>query len=184
VKASAEYKYEVKVADFGLSRIISEGRQYYKSNQANNPVKWSAPESLQYEKFSTASDVWSFGVVLYEFFSRGMLPYLYGKIRCGLFFKIYRNVERRYCRKSNIRISTPKPEECPNEIYAIMLQCWHVKPEERPSFNTIVTEIATLNPVGYSPEVQQQNKEETPLYTVSKIFISFSSIKIELTGTR
>uniref|UniRef100_A0A8C4T333 IL2 inducible T cell kinase n=1 Tax=Erpetoichthys calabaricus TaxID=27687 RepID=A0A8C4T333_ERPCA len=66
--------YEVKVSDFGMTRFVLDD-QYTSSLGSKFPVKWSAPEVIQYSKFSSKSDVWSFGVVMWEVFSEGKMPY-------------------------------------------------------------------------------------------------------------
>ena len=63
-----------KIADFGMSRALKD-TDYYVSRGGKIPVKWSAPEALHYKKYSTASDVWSFGVLLYEIWTLGIKPY-------------------------------------------------------------------------------------------------------------
>jgi serine/threonine protein kinase len=73
VSSSSDSKFTVKVADFGLGALVEDGA-YYKSN-TKLPVKWTAPEGLASGKFSTASDVWSFGVVCWEIFTFGNIPY-------------------------------------------------------------------------------------------------------------
>src|SRR4051794_33596128 len=73
VRHQDEEPYFVKVSDFGLSRTMDS--EYYKENESTLPVKWTAPESLQYNKFTIKGDVWSFGIMLWELFSRGKKPY-------------------------------------------------------------------------------------------------------------
>ena len=64
----------LQIADFGMSRALQDA-EYYVSHGGKIPVKWTAPEALSYKKYSTASDVWSFGIVLYEIWSLGFKPY-------------------------------------------------------------------------------------------------------------
>ena len=64
----------MQIADFGMSRVLQD-TDYYVSRGGKIPVKWTAPEALHYKKYSTASDVWSFGMVMYEIWSLGMKPY-------------------------------------------------------------------------------------------------------------
>ena len=64
----------LQIADFGMSRALQDA-EYYVSRGGKIPVKWTAPEALSYKKYSTASDVWSFGVVLYEIWTLGIKPY-------------------------------------------------------------------------------------------------------------
>ncbi|KJE91288.1 TKL protein kinase, variant 1 [Capsaspora owczarzaki ATCC 30864] len=102
----------VKIADFGLSRSLSEEKDYYRvQNKSKLPVKWMAPESLMYRKFSTASDVWSFGVVCWEVATSGSSPY--GNMP-GKDVPAYVEAGNRLTR----------PETCPSEMYVSALCRW------------------------------------------------------------
>ena len=68
------YNGEIQIADFGMSRALQD-TDYYISRGGKIPVKWTAPEALHYKKYSTASDVWSFGMVMYEIWALGMKPF-------------------------------------------------------------------------------------------------------------
>uniref|UniRef100_A0A3Q2YQV3 receptor protein-tyrosine kinase n=1 Tax=Hippocampus comes TaxID=109280 RepID=A0A3Q2YQV3_HIPCM len=114
----------VKIADFGLSRNIYSA-DYYKANENDAiPIRWMPPESIFYNRYTTESDVWAYGVVLWEIFSHGMQPY-YGM---GHEEVIY------YVRDGHILSC---PENCPLELYNLMRLCWSTHPSDRPSFNSI-----------------------------------------------
>ncbi|XP_063603462.1 tyrosine-protein kinase transmembrane receptor ROR2-like isoform X1 [Penaeus indicus] len=114
----------VKISDFGLSRDIYSSDYYRVQSKSLLPVRWMPPESILYGKFTTESDVWSFGVVLWEIFSYGLQPY-YG----------YNNQEVIDMIRS--RHLLPCPEDCPPRIYALMVECWHETPNRRPTFREI-----------------------------------------------
>jgi abelson tyrosine-protein kinase 1 len=120
----------VKIADFGLSRRIQT--DYYKTDNPKMPFKWSAPESLLFRKFSTKSDVYSFGVCLWEILSSGMEP-----------FPDMTNsqVVHAVC-KQNLRLE--KPNSCPETLYELMCECWHVDPEKRPTFKEVYTRLQAV----------------------------------------
>uniref|UniRef100_A0A4W3IMS6 Hepatocyte growth factor receptor n=1 Tax=Callorhinchus milii TaxID=7868 RepID=A0A4W3IMS6_CALMI len=125
--------YTVKVADFGLARDVYE-KEYYSINNksgAKLPVKWMALESLQTQKFTTKSDVWSFGVLLWELMTRGAPAY---PDVDSFDITVYLLKGRRLL----------QPEYCPDSLYDIMLKCWHPKPEMRPAFSELVSKIATI----------------------------------------
>uniref|UniRef100_A0AAY4BJ07 Tyrosine-protein kinase n=1 Tax=Denticeps clupeoides TaxID=299321 RepID=A0AAY4BJ07_9TELE len=110
----------VKVADFGLSRLII-GETYTAHEGAKFPIKWTAPESLAYNKFSIKSDVWAFGVLLWEIATYGMSPYP------GIdLSQVYQLLEKDY--------RMDRPEGCPEKVYELMRACWRWNPVERPSF--------------------------------------------------
>lgn len=116
--------HDVKVADFGLARVLEEGT-YNASEHAQFPIKWTAPEAVARRKFSIKSDVWSFGVLLYEVITHGRVPYpgvdnseVLGRLETGY----------RMPKPANTRVN------CPNELYEIMLKCWHQNPHQRPTF--------------------------------------------------
>ncbi|KAL6034556.1 hypothetical protein STEG23_034994, partial [Scotinomys teguina] len=126
-------KFTVKVADFGLARDVYDKEYYSVHNKtgAKLPVKWMALESLQTQKFTTKSDVWSFGVLLWELMTRGAPPYP----DVNTFdITIYLLQGRRLL----------QPEYCPDPLYEVMLKCWHPKAEMRPSFSELVSRISSI----------------------------------------
>ncbi|XP_048204947.1 tyrosine-protein kinase HCK isoform X2 [Perognathus longimembris pacificus] len=112
-----------KIADFGLARII-EDNEYTAREGAKFPIKWTAPEAINFGSFTIKSDVWSFGILLMEIVTFGRIPYP------GMSNpEVIRALEHGY------RMS--RPEHCPAELYNIMTRCWKNRPEERPTFEYI-----------------------------------------------
>ncbi|XP_042898990.1 tyrosine-protein kinase Shark isoform X2 [Parasteatoda tepidariorum] len=115
----------VKISDFGMSRALGLGKEYYRAETAGKwPLKWYAPECIYYFKFSSKSDVWSFGVTLWEAVSYGEKPY-HGMIGRDI-LKMFERNER-----------LMKPESCPESAYNLMRRCWEYKAEDRPTFAEI-----------------------------------------------
>ncbi|XP_069469135.1 tyrosine-protein kinase BTK isoform X2 [Ambystoma mexicanum] len=110
----------VKVADFGLSRYVLDD-EYTSSLGAKFPIRWSPPEVLLFSKFSSKSDVWSFGILMWEIFTLGKMPY-----------DRFNNSEVMDHITKGLRLY--RPQMATENIYAIMYSCWHDKPDERPSF--------------------------------------------------
>uniref|UniRef100_A0A6B2EE57 Tyrosine-protein kinase n=1 Tax=Phlebotomus kandelakii TaxID=1109342 RepID=A0A6B2EE57_9DIPT len=113
----------VKVADFGLARLMRDDT-YTAHAGAKFPIKWTAPEGLAYNKFSTKSDVWAFGVLLWEIATYGMSPYP-GIDLTDVFHKL----------ESGYRMD--RPPGCPPEVYDLMRQCWQWNAQDRPTFKSI-----------------------------------------------
>jgi serine/threonine protein kinase len=121
-------RWIAKVADFGLTQVGQNNHSYVYDDQAKIPVYWSAPEVLTRRKFSTYSDVWSFGVLCWEVFSYGMIPYH------GVF-------PSNAALKSAIVKGTyvlEQPDCCPFEVYQLMLQCFKLEPRSRITFPELV----------------------------------------------
>lgn len=114
----------VKISDFGLSRDVYSSDYYRVQSKSLLPVRWMPPESILYGRFTTESDVWSFGVLLWEVFSYGLQPY-YG----------YANQE--VIDLVRARQLLPCPEDCPPHLYAMMVECWHEVPTRRPTFREL-----------------------------------------------
>ncbi|XP_006633394.2 hepatocyte growth factor receptor isoform X1 [Lepisosteus oculatus] len=125
--------YTVKVADFGLARDVYDKEYYSVHNKSGVklPVKWMALESLQTHKFTTKSDVWSFGVLLWELMTRGAPPY--SDIN-SFDITVFLLQGRRLL----------QPEFCPDSLYNVMIECWHPKPERRPTFSELVARISSI----------------------------------------
>ncbi|XP_045053572.1 tyrosine-protein kinase Fer isoform X2 [Desmodus rotundus] len=120
----------LKISDFGMSRQ-EDGGVYSSSGLKQIPIKWTAPEALNYGRYSSESDVWSFGILLWETFSLGVCPYP------GMTNQQAREqVERGY------RMSAP--QHCPEDIFKIMMKCWDYKPENRPKFSDLQKELAVI----------------------------------------
>ncbi|XP_036300934.1 activated CDC42 kinase 1 isoform X17 [Pipistrellus kuhlii] len=113
----------VKIGDFGLMRALPQNDDHYVMQEHRKvPFAWCAPESLKTRTFSHASDTWMFGVTLWEMFTYGQEPWI-GLNGSQILHKIDKEGER-----------LPRPEDCPQDIYNVMAQCWAHKPEDRPSF--------------------------------------------------
>ncbi|XP_053344696.1 protein tyrosine kinase 2 beta, b [Clarias gariepinus] len=117
----------VKLGDFGLSRYI-ENEEYYKASVTRLPIKWMAPESINFRRFTTASDVWMFAVCMWEILSRGQQPFFWLE-------------NREVINQLEMGIRLPKPELCPPALYSLMTRCWSYDPNERPSFTELVCKI-------------------------------------------
>ncbi|KAG7468165.1 hypothetical protein MATL_G00139880 [Megalops atlanticus] len=121
----------VKISDFGMSREQEDGVYSATGGMKQIPVKWTAPEALNYGRYSTESDVWSFGILLWETFSYGTTPYVTMTNQ-----QTRDEVERGY--------RMPAPEGCPAEVYALMGRCWQYDSRKRPSFHTLQKELSSL----------------------------------------
>uniref|UniRef100_T1IWC4 Tyrosine-protein kinase receptor n=1 Tax=Strigamia maritima TaxID=126957 RepID=T1IWC4_STRMM len=118
----------VKISDFGLSRDIYASDYYRIESQSLLPVRWMPPEAILYGKFTTESDVWSFGILLWETYSFGLQPYFGFSNQ-----EVIEMVRSRHL--------LPCPEECPSHVYALMVECWHEIPARRPAFREIHTRL-------------------------------------------
>ncbi|KAL1492891.1 hypothetical protein ABEB36_011064 [Hypothenemus hampei] len=118
-------KYQAKISDFGLSRALEKDHDYYRALQGGRwPLKWYAPESYNFGQFDHKSDVWSFGVTIWEIYSFGAYPY--GDMKGAEAIELIEQGER-----------LQKPEDCPDEIYNKMMECWSFNKDERPTFKEL-----------------------------------------------
>lgn len=131
-------KNKVKISDFGLSRALGVGKDYYQTNFNVNlklPIAWCAPECISYLKFTSASDVWAYGVTLWEMFSYGFQPWaaLTGhQILEAIDEPNFQRLEQ--------------PECCPKDYFALMQQCWQHEPMKRPKFSELIKLLPDLKP--------------------------------------
>ncbi|MFH4975362.1 hypothetical protein AB6A40_002071 [Gnathostoma spinigerum] len=117
--------FVMKISDFGLSRDIHYNNYYRKKGNGRLPIKWMALEALDSHVYTIYSDVWSFGILLWEIMTLGGTPYPSIAMQ-----QLYS------CLKEGYRMEAP--DNCPDEIYDVMVACWQEKPENRPSFDTLV----------------------------------------------
>ena len=136
----------VKIANFGLNYDrTSDDYCCIRSHKATPvPLRWLAPETLRHNRFSVYSDIWAYGVLLWEIFSFGARPY--GDLT---------NAQVAKCILET-RLLQP-PEKCPDHIYELMKRCWSSQPSNRPWFHSIVTE--------FSAEMQEHGGEKRRLST-------------------
>ncbi|KAG8431912.1 hypothetical protein GDO86_019362 [Hymenochirus boettgeri] len=147
-----------KIGDFGMARDIYRASYYRKGGCAMLPVKWMPPEAFMEGIFTSKTDTWSFGVLLWEIFSLGYMPYPSKSNQEVLEFVT-----------SGGRMDPPK--NCPGPVYRIMTQCWQHQPEDRPTFGIILERIDyctqdpdvinTTLPVEYGPVFEDEEKAST-----------------------
>ncbi|KAF8570057.1 hypothetical protein P879_02325 [Paragonimus westermani] len=115
----------VKVADFGLARIVDGADETYTAKQGTQfPIKWTAPEAALLGRFTVKSDVWSFGIVIYEIITYGQVP-----------FPSMDNAETLQQVDRGYRM--PRPSNCPQPVYEVMLKTWDSNPDQRPTFESL-----------------------------------------------
>ncbi|XP_053328514.1 vascular endothelial growth factor receptor kdr-like [Spea bombifrons] len=139
----------VKICDFGLARDIYKDPDYVRKGDARLPLKWMAPEAIFDKIYTTQSDVWSFGVLLWEIFSLGASPYP------GV------QIDEDFCCRLKEGTRMRPPEYCTPEIYQTMLDCWQGNSTDRPTFTDLVERLGDL----LQANVQQEGKDYIPLNT-------------------
>uniref|UniRef100_A0AAQ5Y777 Tyrosine-protein kinase n=1 Tax=Amphiprion ocellaris TaxID=80972 RepID=A0AAQ5Y777_AMPOC len=120
----------LKISDFGMSRQEDDG-VYSSSGLKQIPIKWTAPEALNYGRYSSESDVWSYGILLWETFSLGVCPYP------GM-----TNQQAREQVEKGYRMACP--QRCPDDVYKLMQRCWQYNPEDRPKFSELQRDLAAI----------------------------------------
>ncbi|XP_034167235.2 macrophage colony-stimulating factor 1 receptor 1 isoform X1 [Pangasianodon hypophthalmus] len=151
-----------KICDFGLARDIMNDSNYVVRGNARLPVKWMSPESIFECLYTVQSDVWSYGILLWEIFSLGRSPYpdmvvdarFYKMIRCGYHMS--------------------QPDFAPAEMYQIMKMCWSLEPTSRPTFSRIAELIRALLPENSE---QQQQQYQNIQQEISQTFESLPCVK-------
>uniref|UniRef100_A0A671N3H2 Tyrosine-protein kinase transmembrane receptor ROR2-like n=1 Tax=Sinocyclocheilus anshuiensis TaxID=1608454 RepID=A0A671N3H2_9TELE len=142
-------KLNVKILDLGLFREVYSADYYKLMGTSPLPIRWMSPEAILYGKFSTDSDIWSYGVVLWEIFSYGLQPY------CGYsnqdVIEMVRNRQVLSC-----------PDDCPAWIYTLMLECWNEFPARRPRFKDIHARLRTWESLSnYNSSAQTSGASNT-----------------------
>ncbi|XP_034755861.1 ephrin type-A receptor 7 isoform X5 [Etheostoma cragini] len=137
-----------KVSDFGLSRVIDDDPEaVYTTTGGKIPVRWTAPEAIQYRKFTSASDVWSYGIVMWEVMSYGERPYWDMSNQ-----DVIKAIEEGY--------RLPAPMDCPPGLHQLMLDCWQKDRAERPKFDQIVGILDKM--------IRNPNTLKTPVGTCTR----------------
>ncbi|KAM6967938.1 LOW QUALITY PROTEIN: focal adhesion kinase 1-like [Aplochiton taeniatus] len=146
----------VKLGDFGLSRYM-EDSSYYKASKGKLPIKWMAPESINFRRFTSASDVWMFGVCMWEILMFGIKPFqgvknndVIGRIENG---------ER-----------LAMPPQCPPTLYSLMTKCWSYDPSKRPRFTELKTQLSTI-----LEEEKAQQEERLRMEMRRQVTVSWDS---------
>uniref|UniRef100_A0A8B9JXJ1 receptor protein-tyrosine kinase n=1 Tax=Astyanax mexicanus TaxID=7994 RepID=A0A8B9JXJ1_ASTMX len=150
-----------KVSDFGLSRVLEDDPEAaYTTRGGKIPIRWTAPEAIAYRKFTSASDVWSYGIVMWEVMSYGERPYWEMSNQ-----DVIKAVEESY--------RLPGPMDCPTALYHLMMDCWQKDRNSRPKFEEIVSLLDKLirNPSSLKSLVNSSNR-------VSNLLVEHGSVEL------
>uniref|UniRef100_A0A8C1GPF2 non-specific protein-tyrosine kinase n=1 Tax=Cyprinus carpio TaxID=7962 RepID=A0A8C1GPF2_CYPCA len=162
----------VKLGDFGLSRYIEE-EEYYKASVSRLPIKWMAPESINFRRFTSASDVWMFAVCMWEIMSGGQQPFFWLENK-----DVINQLEQ------GVRL--PKPEQCPPTLYSLMTRCWAYSPRERPSFAELVCKLSDVHNMEKEVEVEEMRGRTRSInispFTDAPPKVSVFSLSFSYTG--
>ncbi|XP_028650752.2 ephrin type-A receptor 4b isoform X1 [Erpetoichthys calabaricus] len=121
-----------KVSDFGLSRVLEDDPEAaYTTRGGKIPIRWTSPEAIAYRKFTSASDVWSYGIVMWEVISYGERPYWEMSNQ-----DVIKAIDEGY--------RLPAPMDCPIVLHQLMLDCWEKSRSDRPKFGQIVNTLDKL----------------------------------------
>jgi len=123
----------VKIADFGLSKDVYSRDYYRLGDKSVLPIQWMPPEAILYCKFSAQSDIWSFGIVLWEIFAGGAQPY----------YTLSNEEVVEYVNNKNV---LQCPSDFPSNLYNLMVDCWANNPESRPTASEVYATLQDLNP--------------------------------------
>ncbi|XP_041826302.1 ephrin type-A receptor 5 [Melanotaenia boesemani] len=149
-----------KVSDFGLSRVLEDDPEAaYTTRGGKIPIRWTAPEAIAYRKFTSASDVWSYGIVMWEVMSYGERPYWEMSNQ-----DVIKAVEESY--------RLPGPMDCPEALYHLMMDCWQRERSSRPKFDEIVCLLDKLirNPSSLKKLVNSSHR-------VSNLLVEHASVE-------
>uniref|UniRef100_A0A094ZLS0 Tyrosine-protein kinase n=1 Tax=Schistosoma haematobium TaxID=6185 RepID=A0A094ZLS0_SCHHA len=133
-------RHFAKISDFGMSKALNFGSDYYRAATAGKwPLKWYAPECIYYFRFDSKSDVWSYGITLWEVYSYGERPY-----------RDMKGAQILAMLDQGLRLS--RPSRCPESIYSVMQQCWNFEGVHRPTFAELVLTISRILRAMPSPQ--------------------------------
>ncbi|KAI9522720.1 ephrin type-A receptor 4b isoform X1 [Gymnodraco acuticeps] len=160
-----------KVSDFGLSRVLEDDPEAaYTTRGGKIPIRWTAPEAIAYRKFTSASDVWSYGIVMWEVISYGERPYWEMSNQ-----DVIKAIDEGY--------RLPAPMDCPVVLHQLMLDCWEKGRSDRPKFGQIVTILdklirnpASLRELANSSECRED--PTTPEFSVNTVDEWLEAIKM------
>ncbi|XP_034393029.1 ephrin type-A receptor 2 isoform X2 [Cyclopterus lumpus] len=162
---------ECKVSDFGLSRVLEDDPEgTYTTSGGKIPIRWTAPEAIAYRKFTSASDVWSFGIVMWEVMAFGERPY-------------WDMSNHEVMKAINEAFRLPAPMDCPSTVYQLMLQCWLQDRSKRPRFGDIVNLLDKLLRSPDSLKIIADFDPRSCLPPDLKLDLDFSRLSRDLTRT-
>uniref|UniRef100_A0A673N716 receptor protein-tyrosine kinase n=1 Tax=Sinocyclocheilus rhinocerous TaxID=307959 RepID=A0A673N716_9TELE len=156
----------VKICDFGLARDVYKDPDYVRKGDARLPLKWMAPETIFDRVYTTQSDVWSFGVLLWEIFSLGASPYP------GVC------IDESFCRRLKEGTRMRAPDYATPEIYQTMLDCWLDRPKDRPTFTQLVEHLGNL----LQASAQQVRLDSKYMFCLIHVFLVIETYIIDSCG--